>query len=176
MTKTVCPDPPIVQYGITYVSKAEDGFIDDGVLTGRGPTTLQMTVTASHDGRPVDSRLTAVINRWEARGTPGDGNSDAEIKYVEKGTLSDRLSCLPTMTDPEMWRVRIQVSLVWYCIPAPDTDYELRRMEQSRKASGPCTIVCWPVPDSQCPYYCHQAGAGGSLSNLPLTKMSWSCA
>jgi hypothetical protein len=146
MTKTVCPDPPSVQYGITYVSKAEDGFIDDGALTGRGPTTLQMTATASHDGRPVNSCLTAVINRWEARGTPGDGNSDAEIEYVEMGALSDRLSRLPTMMDPKMWRVRIQVSL-WYCIPAPDTDYELRRMEQNRKASGPCTIICWPVPD-----------------------------
>jgi hypothetical protein len=146
MTKTVCPDPPSVQYGITYVSKAEDGFIDDGALTGHGPTTLQTMATASHDGWPVDSCLMAVINLWEARGTPGDGNSDAEIEYVEMGALSDRLSRLPTMTDPEMWRVHIQVSL-WYCIPAPDTDYELRRMEQNRKASGPCTIVCWPIPD-----------------------------
>ena len=109
--KTVCPDSPSVQYGITYVSKAEDGFIDNGSLTGRRPTTLQTTATASHDGRPVDSRLTAVINRWEARGTPGDRNSDAEIEYVEMGTLCDRLSCLPTMKDPEMWRVRVQVSL-----------------------------------------------------------------
>jgi hypothetical protein len=66
MMKTVCPDPPSIQYGITYVSKAEDGFIDDGALMGRGPTTLQTTATASHDGRPVNSHLTAVINRWEA--------------------------------------------------------------------------------------------------------------
>jgi hypothetical protein len=95
---------------MTYVCTAEDVFINNDALTGCGPITSQTTATVTHDGRPIDSRLTAVINRWEVQGTPGDGNSEADIEYVEMASLTDRMSHLPTTTDPEMWRVRVHVS------------------------------------------------------------------
>ena len=57
MMKTVHPDSPNVQYGMTYVSKVEDGFINHEALTRQGPMTLQTTVTAPQDGRPMDSFL-----------------------------------------------------------------------------------------------------------------------
>ena len=78
-------------------------------------------------------------------------NSEVDIEYVEMASLSDHMSHLPTMMDPEMWRVHVHVSR-WHSLSAPDTDYELLRMELNRKASGPCTIICWPIPDLQCPY------------------------
>ena len=67
-------------------------------------------VTAAHDGLPVDSHLTAMINWWEVQGTPGDNNLEADIEYVEMASLSDHMSHLPTMMDPEMWRVHVHVS------------------------------------------------------------------
>ena len=51
-----------------------------------------------------------MINRWEAQGTPGEGNSEAHVEYEEMGSLTERLSRLPALTDPEMWRVRVHVS------------------------------------------------------------------
>jgi hypothetical protein len=95
---------------MTYVCTVEDVFIDNDALTGHGPITLQTTATITHDGWPVDSHLTAVINQWEAQGTPGDGNSEADIKYVEMASLTDCMSCLPTTMDPKMWRVHVHVS------------------------------------------------------------------
>ena len=71
----------------------------------------------------MDSRLTAVINRWEAQRPSGDGHSEADIEYVEMALLTDRLSRLPTMMDPEMWRVCVHVSQ-WHCHSTSDTDYE----------------------------------------------------
>ena len=50
MMKTVHPDSPNFQYGMTYVSKAEDGFIDHEALTGWGPMTLQTMATPRQDG------------------------------------------------------------------------------------------------------------------------------
>ena len=36
-------------------------------------------------------------------------NSEVDIEYVEMASLSDHMSHLPTMMDPEMWRVHVHV-------------------------------------------------------------------
>ena len=105
MRMTVCRNTLNLQHELTYVSKADDSFIDD-VYTEQGHITLATLATHSHEGLPMDSHLTAVINWWDAPAAVDEdfGNEDID-------SLMDRLSCLPTITDPEMWRVRVQVSL-----------------------------------------------------------------
>ena len=102
---------------MTYVSKVEDDFIDDDAFTGCGRITLQMLTIAGHDDLPLKSRLTAIINRWEAQGAKSRSEADIEnedvgsedIEHEDINSLTEHLSHLPTITDPEIWRVRVHV-------------------------------------------------------------------
>lgn len=101
------PTLPNVQYGVIYVTKVVQGSIDDNSCR---PTRSHTIVTANKDGQPLDYRLMAVVNRYEAQGAAGEGYT----KSSENGDiapLAERLSRLPTTTDPCMWRVRVRVSL-----------------------------------------------------------------
>ena len=141
---------PNIQHGMTYVSQAEDGFIDKDAFTGCERTTSQTSVTSSRDGRPLDSRLSAVINRWEAQGTPGDGDSDSGIEYVEMASLSDCFSRLPAMTDSEMWRVRVHVSPC-YCNATPGTEMSSEGRSRRGKLLGHAQSVDGTSPTRRIP-------------------------
>jgi hypothetical protein len=107
---TVCRNTHNFQHELTYVSKADDSFIDDA-YTEQGHITSATLATHSHDGLPMDSHLTAVINRWDAPAAVDEDFENEDFGNEDIDSLTDRLSRLPTITDPEMWRVRVQVSL-----------------------------------------------------------------
>jgi hypothetical protein len=69
-----------------------------------------IVTTANKDGRPLDYRLMAVVNRYEAQGVAGEGYTKSS-ENADIASLAEHLSRLPMTTDPCMWRVRVRVSL-----------------------------------------------------------------
>ena len=100
MRMTVSPDTPDVQCGRPYVTTDDD------------PTTQP---TASNEGLPLEYRMAAVVDRYWDRYhdqvAGGEGHTESGIENEEMSSLTERLSRLPTIMDPSMWKVRVQVSL-----------------------------------------------------------------
>lgn len=106
------PTLPNVQFSSLLMLQIEviRRSIDDNSCTLRGPTRSHTIVTASKFARPLDCRLMAVVNRYEAQGAAGESYTESN-KNGDIASLAERLSRLPTTTDPCMWRVRVRVSL-----------------------------------------------------------------
>ena len=103
------------EYAVSYVTKAVQGFMDDIPETRRMPAGAQTTATAGNEARPLDYRLTAVVDRYldrhHERVAVGKGHAESGIETEEISSLTERLSRMPTIMDPSMWKVHVQVSL-----------------------------------------------------------------
>jgi hypothetical protein len=79
---------------------------------------LQTMGMASNEGQPLDSHLSAVVNRYlnryHDRVADGEGHVQTGIENEEMASLTERLSRLPTIMDPSIWKVHVQVSLQYY--------------------------------------------------------------
>lgn len=108
---------------ITFIllNSCYQDILDDNSILQCQPIRSQMAPTGSNEGLPLESRLMAVVNRYEAQVTAGEGHSEIGIDNEQLVYLTDRLSRLPTIKDPEMWRIRVQVSL-WDSIATSDID------------------------------------------------------
>ena len=100
MRMTVSPDTLDVQCGRPYVTTDDD------------PMTQPM---ASNEGLPLEYCMVAVVDwywdQYHDQVAGGEGHTESGIKNEEVSSLTEHLSRLPTIMDPSMWKVCVQVSL-----------------------------------------------------------------
>jgi hypothetical protein len=76
---------------------------------------------ADNDNLPLDSRLDAIINRYEATAENEEG-SENEVDDENMTIFAERIMRpLPSVNDPNFWRVRVRVSRYTYNISKSDT-------------------------------------------------------
>ncbi len=76
--------------------------------------------SADNDKLPLDSRLDAIVNRYEVTAENEEGS---EIEVDENMAIfAERIMRpLPSVTDPNFWRVRVRVSRYTYDTSKSDT-------------------------------------------------------
>ena len=131
------------------------------------PKLINTNEVRSLDLQRVDSRLAAVIERYESR---PEATKQSAREEDDIDSLRERLSRIPQITDPKIYNVRVHVGM--FLVP-PNLLLTLApiRMGRLLRRSVFCKNVSWDVRDSHFRFFCHQAAANGSPSKQAALRM-----
>lgn len=86
---------------------AVEDFVDDSTTTRQEYLEGYTLRTSTNDGRRLDDRMTAIINRYEAPEADRRSRDEYGFENKEMDTLTEHFMRMPTEIDPCFWRVRV---------------------------------------------------------------------